>query len=273
MSIKTIKRILIVAVILLSFTVFLAIGFNSRLEITEYSYTNSKVPEEFDGYRILQISDYHNKDFGDNQVSLIKAVEEQNPDIIVLTGDMVDRSHTEIESSRELVEGIAHLAPTYFITGNHELDPSAQTLYDQFIEVMEENGVVHLDDKSVNLQIDDAQIILTGQKYLAHYVGDYLKPADTDYFNVLLYHGSDNFDIVAPFGYDLVLSGHVHGGVIRLPLIGGIFGNDGELFPKYDAGMFENGNATLISNRGIGDADLPRFFNSPEITVITLHND
>ncbi len=273
MSTKTIRRLIISLSIVLILVIFLAFGFNSSLEVTEYSYTNAKIPSEFDGYRILQISDYHNKDFGDNQASFIKAVEQANPDIIVLTGDIVDEDHEDIIASKEMTEGMADIAPTYYITGNHELKPEAEKQYEMYKQVMTDSGVVHLDNQSVYLTEGDSSIILHGKQYYAHYIDLYLEPADTDEFNILLYHGSDNFDEIAPMNYDLVLSGHAHGGVIILPFVGGLIGNEGDLFPKYDFGMFENGNSTLIANRGVGDAEIPRFFNPPEITVVTLHSE
>ncbi len=273
MSNKTTKRLLIIAVIVLMFVVFLAAGFNTQIQVSEYTYTSAQLPQEFDGYRILQISDYHNKDFGNNQEDLIAAVAEIAPDIIVLTGDIVDEDHPDITSAQQMTEGIAKIAPVYYVTGNHELDPASQVQYAQYQDVMQENGVVHLDDTTVVLTSGNAKIALSGQKYVAQYVANHLEPADSELFNILLYHGSDNFDLIAPLGYDLVFSGHLHGGIVRIPFLGGVFSGYGEFFPKYDAGMFQNGNATLISSRGIGDAALPRFFNRPELLVTTLYSE
>ncbi len=269
---KRSRKLIISIAILIIFIVFLVVGLNTSLKTTEYTYSNPKIPAEFDGFKIVQISDYHNEDFGDNQESFISAVANAEPDIIVLTGDIVDEDHPDIIAASQMVEGMVDIAPTYYITGNHELYPDAAVQYEQFQQIMMDSGVIHLDNKTEILSLDGADIMLTGQQYVSYYVPQHLLPADESYFNILLYHGSDNFDLIAPFGYDLVLAGHVHGGIVRLPFVGGLFDNTGGLFPEYDAGIFHNGNSTLIVNVGVGDADLPRFFNQPEIVVVTLNS-
>jgi predicted MPP superfamily phosphohydrolase len=240
------------------------------LATTWYEYASPRVPPAFDGFRILQVSDYHVKDFGDGQAAFLAMVADASPGVILFTGDMVDEDHPGILASAEVAAGCARIAPTYFVTGNHELDRNAKAQYRAFQEVMEREGVVDLDGQKATVTVGGDHINLVGLSYAARYGRLEAPPAAEGEFNVLLYHGSDDFDALAPYGYDLVFSGHGHGGVVRLPFLGGIFDNRGGFFPKYDGGMFRSGASTLVSSRGVGDTYLPRFFNPPEIVVVTL---
>lgn len=268
MKIKPIPIILISLLAILC--IYITIGLQQQLEITNYIYESSKIPEKFDGYKILQISDLHCETFGTSQEDLLASIFSCSPDIIVMTGDIVDEDHDDISSVEDLLKGLDFAFPIYYVTGNHELDSNAASQYQQLLDLFSQYQVVDLDDSSSVISIEDSRIYLHGRKYLSKYVVDYLQPADTSVFNILLYHGSDNFDAISNFQYDLVLSGHAHGGIVRLPFLGGVFGNSGNLFPKYDAGMFTVGNSTLISSRGLGKTIIPRFYNNPELVLITL---
>ncbi len=263
------RRILALALAVL-FVLFVALGFDQRLQVTRYRYYNSKLPQAFEGTRIAFLSDLHCKSFGRGQSELLAAIEEAKPDIVVLTGDIVDESHTDLSAVEALLQGLQAIAPAYYITGNHELLPTAANQYDSLLKLLEQYGVTNLDDRTVALKKDDQSIALTGSRYRSFYVTQYLPQADESQFNILLYHGSDVFDLLAPFGYDLVLAGHTHGGLVRLPLVGGLIGNDGELFPPYDGGIYTQGASTMLSSRGLGDAVLPRFYNRPELVLVTL---
>ncbi len=263
-------RSFITLILMVAFGAYLIQGFYAPLTVTEYIYHNDKIPEDFSGYTIVQLSDLHCKNFGDNQSQLIEAITECKPDIIVLTGDFVDADHTDIQPVIDLIEGIHTLAPIYFITGNHDLVPEARPQYLKMLDVFEQYGVIDLDDDKVTLRKGDSFIRLYGRKYLSKYLTISLPIASEVYFDILLYHGNDNFDAIAPYHYDLVLSGHSHGGVVQLPFVGGLIGNDRNFFPKYDKGMFTSGDSTLIVSGGLGNNLMPRFNNPPEITVIKL---
>ncbi len=264
------KKLLILFFLLVS--AFLVLGFDPRLETTYYDYTSEKIPEVFNNFRIVQISDFHLKKFGKKEEKLIKAVMDCRPDVIVLTGDMVDENHDDLAPLKELLQGISGKVPIYYVSGNHDLKPTATRQYEEMQELFQSHGVIDLDDKQEFITIGGSSICFTGSKWRSGYFSDYLPIADTEYFNILLYHGSDYFERLTDFGYDLILSGHAHGGVVRLPIVGGVFGNDGSLFPEYDAGCFTKGSCSMISSRGLGDAKIPRFYNRPELVCVELHS-
>lgn len=269
---KKAHKILLFTIICLA--VFLLIGFDHRLETTEYIYESNKIPASFDQYKICQISDLHCKYFGNNNRTLLTAIREMDPDIVVLTGDIVDEDHTDLGSIEALFQGLNELQiPAYYITGNHELEKDATVQYEQLRRLMKTYGVTDLDGKTETLSIGEDTIYLTGGKWYSRYIVQYLKPADPQNFNILLYHGADFFDLIDDYNYDLILSGHIHGGVVRLPFINkGLLGNTGEFFPKYVSGVYQNETktCTMITSRGLGDSSIPRFYNRPELVCITL---
>ena len=251
--------------------IFVIIGFDQRLETTVYDYTSTKIPEEFEGFRIVQISDFHLKQFGTEEEQLIAAVEACAPDIIVMTGDIVDGEHDDLSPLAQLLAGIHDLAPIYYVSGNHDLASDAVVQYDQMQDLFLTYGVTDLDDRQETIYRNDAQICLTGVQWRDVYFKDYIPRADQAYFNILLYHCGDLFDLLSGYGYDLLMAGHIHGGVVRLPFVGGLVNTGGTLFPKYDGGAFENQYMSMVLSRGLGDADFPRFYNRPELVCVELH--
>lgn len=262
----------IYGILLISLAIYLLIGLKNDLTITYYDHYSVKLPAAFDGYKILQITDLHCKNFGNEQSELISSINSCQPDIIVLTGDIVDENHTSIKPVYDLIAGLNQKYPIYYVTGNHELSGAAAKNYSDMSDIFQSFNVTFLDDNVTTIEKDGESIYLHGQKFRSRYIVNYLEPANVNHFNILLYHASDYFDLIAPYNYDLVLSGHLHGGVIRLPIVGGFLGADGKLFPQYDKGMYRLSNSTLISSSGLGDAKLPRFYNDPEIVLITLHS-
>lgn len=263
---KWLLKCLLVVLILL-----VIIGFDQRLETTMYDYTSAKIPEEFEGFRIVQISDFHLKQFGNEEEQLIAAVEACAPDIIVMTGDIVDGEHEDLSPLAQLLAGIHDLAPIYYVSGNHDLASDAVAQYDQMQDLFLTYGVTDLDDRQETIYRNDAQIRLTGVQWRDVYFKDYIPRADQAYFNILLYHCGDLFDLLSGYGYDLLMAGHIHGGVVRLPFVGGLVNTGGTLFPKYDGGAFENQYMSMVLSRGLGDADFPRFYNRPELVCVELH--
>lgn len=268
---KRAKR-LILLLLGLVFTLLLILGFNTSLEVTNYTYKNTKIPDSFHGYKIAFISDLHHENFGENQSTLLDAITSQNPDIVVMTGDIVDEDHTDMKPVEDLIKGLSPDYPIYYVSGNHDICTAATKQYLKLQGLFETYGVMDIDDMQVSLKKGEDTILMTGSKWRSVYVEDYLELADPSYFNILLYHGSDLFDYVAPFGYDLVLSGHTHGGIIRLPFIGGLITNTRDFLPTYAGGTYKQGISTLISSRGLGDAVIPRFNNRPELVFVTLVN-
>lgn len=270
---KNISRILSL-LLLASITGGLVYGFNSSLSVENYTYINAKLPQSFDGYKIVQLSDLHGKEFGANNQTLIKTIKNQSPDLIVFTGDLIDNEHSSLDSLEALLKGISPLCPIYFVSGNHEYDDRAPL--QELLALLENYSIINLDEKGSTITIEDFSITIQGMGGSSTILNSshLLPPADTNKFNILLYHYTNHADLLTKFNYDLVLSGHTHGGIVRLPSVGGVFGNDGSLFPTYDSGIFQlNERTTMISSRGLGDAFLPRFNNPPEIVCITLKSN
>ncbi len=266
-----VKRIKIAFILLFVFiTIFMVMGFNTSLVVTNYIYQDSKLPAEFEGFRIVFLSDFHCKPFGNRQETLIKKITECNPDIIVITGDAIDSTHNDLTQVSALLSGIKDLCPIYAISGNHEFDD--WQLFQQLKDTYRTYGVVFLDDSYVTISIGDASIGLYGARYQGKYYTNEIKAhtATNTKFNILLAHDASEFQATSLFGYNLILSGHTHGGIVRLPLIGGLINNNGSFFAEYDSGPYQLNGSTLISNRGLGDSVLPRFYNRPEVVCITL---
>ena len=263
------KNVLILCIIVI--LLYIISGFYNPLVLTRYDYTSSKVPEGFDGYRIVHISDFHCKEFGDGESDLIAMIRNAEPDLILFTGDSIDDEHS-LDNYRDLITGIYDVAPIYYVNGNHEYDASAPLA--EMKELNEKYQVHDLNDASVVVEHNGDSILLSGLDFRLTMRGlrNNIDYANTTMFNILLYHGTDKFDGIASYNYDLVLSGHTHGGIVCLPFIGGIISNQKELFPKYDSGVYTSGLSTMISSRGLGDASIPRFHNPREVICITLHH-
>jgi predicted MPP superfamily phosphohydrolase len=208
---------------------------------------------------------------GKSEIKLIRAIEACKPDIVVFTGDMIDSSHMDISSVEALLAGLSGKYLIYTVDGNHEKDSSVN--YEKLLMFYEKYGVNDLNNKYLTILKQGAHIGIYGLSYRDRY---YIKKTshkpnkDENKFNILLYHDATVFSQVSLYGYNLVLSGHTHGGIVRIPFVGGLINNDGSLFPEFDNGMFHINGSTLISNRGIGDSYFPRFYNRPEVVCITL---
>ena len=254
---------------------------NSHLETTYYSYKAEQLGAEFDGYRIVQISDLHNAKFGKNNQKLVDRIRECEPDIIVLTGDLVDSNHTNVDRAVQFVDEIVKICPVYYVTGNHEywLEKSE---YDELMDGLIGAGVVILDDQVVEISRGDAKFRLVGldDKSLADGTLRTLlnnaqnvahEDSEKKEFTVVLAHEPQYLDRYAGTGVDLVLSGHAHGGQFRLPFVGGIVAPDQGFLPEYTAGEYYMNGTEMIVSRGLGNSVIPvRLFNYPEIVCVEL---
>ena len=267
--------------------IFVLCGFylhyeNTKLQVSQYAIVNNKIPSDFHGYKIVQVSDYHNTKSKILNHDLIKEIGKQKPDCIVLTGDFIDSSRTDIETAINFIKQINRIAPIYFVSGNHEASISS---YLELKEELEENNVVILDNKIAVLKVNEAEINLIGiEDPRMAYESDVpdseiikveLDKADyhADKYCVLLSHRPELFGTYAEKGLDLVLAGHAHGGQIRLPFIGGVIAPNQGFFPKYTSGVWEEEKTSMVVSRGIGNSVLPfRINNRPELVVITLKN-
>lgn len=254
---------------------------NYALTVTEYTVENDKLPSSFDGYTVVQVSDLHNAAFGKDNERLLALIEEQSPDLIALTGDLLDASHTDADAAVAFAERAAAIAPTYMVTGNHE---GALDDWDAIRTRLVEVGVVMLEGSSVELTSEDGAILLSGlndptllpDESLADLPAtisgtiDSLAPED-ERFHLLLSHRPELFDSYADSSVDLVLTGHAHGGMFRLPFIGGIYAPGQGLFPEYTEGIFDENGTTMIVSRGLGNSSVSfRIGNRPEVVVVKL---
>lgn len=254
---------------------------NKAVQVTDLPLALDHLPEGFEGFRIAHLSDLHNTEFGEDNENLLGLLREAEPDIIAITGDIVDSRRTDFAVALAFLEEAVKIAPCYYVTGNHE---GRLSNYRELKNGMEALGVVVLENKSAMLTagrdtltlmgIDDPNLAndgLYGEKEVvtaARIQG--LQTEDTG-FSILLSHRPDLFDVYVRSGVDLVLSGHVHGGQFRLPFVGGLYAPSQGFFPEYDAGIFQRENTTMVVSRGLGNSAFPlRFNNRPEIILITL---
>ncbi|MFD6510721.1 metallophosphoesterase [Bacillus sp. NPDC060175] len=278
---KKTKRIILIIGILVGISIFLYLQ-NNLISITEVKITSSKIPSSFKGYKILQISDLHNKKFGDNQDVLIKKVKNSNPDIIVITGDLIDSKSYDAEISMQVIRELVKEYPIYFVTGNHEkwsgkYNSLEKKLKKQHVTVLRnEHVIIQKGGHEINLLgIDDPEFN-TGDIDEGSIVKDAIVKAkietQPDRYNVLLSHRPEFLEEYAEEKVDLVLSGHAHGGQVRLPFIGGLVAPNQGILPKYTAGLYEQQNTSMIVSRGLGNSIIPqRVFNRPEIVVVQLN--
>ena len=252
---------------------------NTAVEVNKVIVYFNDLPEAFNGYRIAHISDLHNARFGKNNEDILELLKSASPDMIAITGDMIDSDKTDVGVAVRFVTEAVKIAPCFYVTGNHEAWVN-KSVYAELEEKMKAAGVTVLHDSAFSVEKDGTYVSLIGMddtEYAArnsvmNSIDERLGTlSSTESFTVLLSHRPELFEEYCEAGIDLVLSGHAHGGQFRLPIIGGIAAPDQGLFPKYDAGRFSDGNTTMIVSRGIGNSIIPiRFNNRPEIVLIEL---
>ncbi|AFV12825.1 metallophosphoesterase [Thermacetogenium phaeum DSM 12270] len=287
-------RLLVSGVIILIITLLCFID-NELIGVSRYDVEIGGLPRSFVGFKILHLSDLHGKEFGSGNRRLLKIIERENPDIIVATGDMIDSIGDDGSSFLNLLKGINGRYPVYFSLGNHEQavrvrDQRQDTeVFREFIKQIREAGGIVLDNERAEIKKEDGSLHLYGlTSMLYHYTGSdtaYWEGSDlkADFLvaelgrpsgegiDLLLAHNPKYFAEYARWGADIVLAGHVHGGIVRLPFLGGIFSPDRTLFPEYQAGIYKRGDAVMLVSRGLGSSVIPlRLFNRPEVVVITL---
>ena len=270
-------------ILLIIFVLFVSwvIWSNSTLELNEYEIRSEELPESFDGFRIAQVSDLHNAEIGEGNSKLLDMLKKTEPDIIVMTGDMIDSRLTDIAVALQFVKQVVEIAPCYYVTGNHESRLSKE-VYEDFEEKMKIYGVQVLHNESVVIERDGEHIALAGMddstfaynhngiRYsnLSNLIQE-LFPEDG--YQILLSHRPELFNTYVKSGVDLVFTGHAHGGQVRLPFVGGLLAPNQGFFPKYDAGVFLEDGTNMIVSRGIGNSIFPvRFNNRPEVVVVEL---
>ena len=270
----------VTAICLVVISAWILLG-NTNLEITEYYVSSSRIPDPFDGFEIAQISDLHNAEFGEENKDLLVLLSQIKPDVIVLTGDLIDSHQTDIEIALDFAGKAVQIAPVFYVSGNHE---ARVPEYEQLKTGLTDLGVTVLENQKGQITRDGESITLMGiqdHSFHTYYLfGDAESVSrqaitslqnESGGFTVLLSHRPELFELYVDTGVDLVFSGHAHGGQFRLPFVGGLVAPNQGFFPKYDAGQFVEENTTMIVSRGVGNSIIPfRINNPPEIVVVKL---
>ena len=280
---KKIVLILSIAIFLGGLIIYYLNYENTSLIVSNYEIKNNKIPNEFNTFKIVQISDFHNTQSDKLTNNLITQVKLKKPNIIVITGDLIDSNKTDIERAINFVKELKSVAPIYFVLGNHE---SKGSYYIKLKEELTKNNVIILDNKVDVIQIGDSKLNLLGinDPSVAHEASipdeQIIKTElsnikyDNKNYSILLSHRPEVFNIYVENKIDLVLTGHAHGGQIRIPFIGGVVAPNQGFFPKYTRGIFTEDETTMIVSRGIGNSILPfRINNRPELVVIELKSE
>lgn len=238
------------------------------------------LPGGFDGYKIVQLSDLHGHEYGEGSGDLLAMVARESPDLIVLTGDLIDQKG-QLEMIPPLAQGLSAIAPAYYITGNHEWALKKDTVA-ALKSLLAQCGVTPLTNQYEILERDGERMVLAGVEDPNGYA-DHTTPQELyariqeeapGRFTLLLAHRNDRFEEYAAAGYDFIMSGHGHGGIVRLPFVGGLVGTGRRFFPDWTSGLYTLGDSTLFVSRGLGNNTVPfqgfRLFNRPELAVVTL---
>lgn len=268
--VKKLRRLLVFIVIVYG---FLYIN-NHWLVTTELMHESSNVPASFDGYRITQVTDLHDATFGENQSRLVKKVRATNPDVIFITGDLIDSRRYDLENSLQAVKQFVAIADVYYVIGNHEV---ALNKVDEIYAALIDLGVHVLPNDAVVLERDGERIAIAGiedplmGQSVDVSIDEAMQHVESNLFTMLLSHRPEQFDMYVQKELDVIFTGHAHGGQIRLPFIGGLVAPSQGALPKYTAGTFEENDTKMVISRGLGNSVFPfRIFNFPEIVVMEL---
>lgn len=252
---------------------------NRALTVSHISVKTPQLPAQLTGLRVVHLSDLHNAQFGKENVRLLELVEALNPDLIAITGDLVDSRRTDTVVAVNAVERLARLAPVYYVPGNHE---SRLEGYPSLRTSLEQAGAIALEDRTAVFEKDGAQLTLLGLKDPAFFRDGGGAPqgvqlrltelmAGEGEYTLLLSHRPELFDVYQSCGVDVTLSGHAHGGQIRIPGLGGVIAPNQGLFPQYTAGSYEKQGSVLVVSRGLGNSLFPfRVNNRPEVVLVEL---
>jgi len=247
---------------------------NHWIITTEHIYESEKVPESFNGFRMTQVSDLHDALFGNHQEKLVEKVKATNPDVIFITGDVIDSNRYNLEQSLQAVRQLVKIAEVYYVIGNHEV---ATNQIQEIYTALAETGVHVMPNTSTTLVRNGERISIVGIEdplnglETQDMLNDAMAHVNPDNLTILLAHRPEKFNTYVANNMNLVFSGHAHGGQIRLPFVGGLVAPGQGLFPKYTAGTYEDGETTMNVSRGLGNSTVPfRIFNLPQLVVVEL---
>ncbi len=264
--------------IILAVILFWVFWTNTHFTTTHLCITNDKIPEDFYGFKIAAVSDLHNHDWNGK---LTEQLRKEAPDIIVVTGDFVDSSHTDFDMAMEFIYEAIDIAPIYYVTGNHEAwldnyDDLSKLLLDASVHMMDDNcELIKKGNSSINIVgVQDPDFV--ERAAMGGIQGSIVETKlqnllNKEVYNIVLCHRPELFDNYAALGADLVLTGHAHGGQIRIPFIGGLIAPNQGFFPKYTEGIYHKEDTDMIVSRGLGNSIIPvRINNTPELVIVTL---
>lgn len=267
---RGIKAIILIIIILA--VVFLIRDSRYNVELTEYNVQSDRLSESFDGFKIVQLSDLHGSDFNGELSALVAR---QSPDIIVLTGDFISEAE-DLPAADALLSELEGIADIYFVSGNHDF---ASGEIASLTDILDRHGVKYLHNQYEVIEKNDESMILAGVEDPNSWADmpspdelvSELRASYPDTYTVLLGHRNYWVTEYPALDVDLILCGHAHGGIIRLPGIGGLLGTDRSFLPDYEAGEFNGEHYTMIVSRGLGNSiPVPRILNRPEIVAVTL---
>jgi len=276
------KHIVILAIVAVLILIIIWFAYdNTDLETYKFNIKSEKIPAEFDNFRIVQVSDFHNSEFGENNEKLIAMLKQADADIFAITGDIIDSRKTNVDVAVSFANEVVKIAPTYYVNGNHESRVPEE--YEKLKQGLTDADVTILENSSVDITIGDEKITLIGindptfrmelvddtmEQNIAHQLVSVIP--DNDNYKVLLAHRPEYFDVYAG-EVDLVLSGHAHGGQFIIPFVGGFVAPGQGFFPEYYKGSYIKENTEMIVSRGIGNSIIPfRANNKPEIVIAEL---
>ena len=282
---KVIKILKIMLILMLTGIVLALAAFfindqvNKKVFVTKYTYENSEIPAAFDGYKILLISDLHEAPFADQ---IINHINDLSPDMIVITGDMPLLPNYSITTISKVAAAVKDI-PIYAVSGNHETQGAH---YNEIVDAMNQSGITVIDNDSVCIEKGEDSFLLLGIKDPEHNIvspeqlEEIKNQIESEFpdgpcFSILLCHRSNLYEDIKDTSADLILSGHMHGGIMRIPFLGGVRGkNDEKWFPSYEYGMYiDDENADLIASGGCDkNPNKRRYFNPPEVVLITLES-
>ena len=269
------KTALLVFALLLVLAAGSVLDSRYHLQLTEYTLFFPKLPESFDGCKVVQLSDLHGMRFGAENRRLVELVRQQEPDIIVLTGDIAGKDGA-LDNVEPLLSGIEGLAPTYYVNGNHEW---ADGCVEEIEALMKSHGVTCLSNEIELLYRGEDSIAIVGAED-PNGRADMIKPWGlslrlgelySDHFSLWLAHRNDYIQMYSDIGTDLILCGHGHGGIVRLPFVGGLLNVNRSFGAEYESGVYSTPHFQMVVSRGLGNSiPVPRLFNRPELVAVTL---
>ena len=289
------RRFLKIFILLLAVLAALLYDSNSRIVVTEYTLSSPRLPESFDGFTVVQLSDIHGGLNGRGNARMVQLSAGAEPDMIAITGDLAD-AYTDMAEVEAILTELVKIAPVYYVSGNHEWaagrvdklqnlvgsGESGERRMDELKEVLARCGVRYLSNSYELIPSGEESIVLAGVED-PNGPFDMIKPDELvdiinieneDAFTLLLGHRNYWVEKYPDLEVDIIMCGHAHGGIVRLPILGGVLGTGFELFPEHVDGAVESGRYTMIVSRGLGNSiPVPRFLNNPEIVVLKLESE